>query len=327
VDYPGIAALSIGMTALVLALVDGNRWGWGSTAIVALLATAAVGLVAFVLVEMRGRAPMVQFEYFRSRSFLGANAVAFIVSFAMLAMFFFMALYMQNILHYSPLQAGLRFLPSTVVIIFAAPIAGRLADRIGPRPLIVAGLSLVSLALFLQSRVTDTTGYGELLPAFMIMGLGMGLTMSPMSTAAMNSVTSNKSGAASGILSMFRMVGGTFGVAASGALFQSLARTRVDERLAGLHLPAGIRSSIVDNIGSGASARSLHGIDPHVGAQVGSAMHDGFIHALSGALTLSCGVAAAGVLIAFALIEPKRKLRRAVDPARQPEAVEPLGVS
>jgi MFS family permease len=245
----------------------------------------------------------------------------------MLAMFFFMALYMQNILHYSPLQAGLRFLPSTVVIIFTAPLAGRLADRLGPRPLIVAGLSLVAVALFLQTRITDTTGYAELLPAFVIMGLGMGLTMSPMSTAAMNSVTAEKAGAASGILSMFRMVGGTFGVAAIGAIFQSLARTRIDDRLAGLHLPAGVRSKIVDGIGSGASPKSLHGIAPHAAVQVGSAMRDGFIHALSGALTLSCGVAAVGALIAFALIEPKHKLRRAADPARQPEAVEPLGAS
>src|SRR5437870_8099127 len=89
VDYPGIAALSVGLTALVLALVEGNRWHWGSAPIVALLATAGVGLVAFVLVELRGSAPMVQFDYFRSRSFVGANAVAFVISFAMLAMFFF----------------------------------------------------------------------------------------------------------------------------------------------------------------------------------------------------------------------------------------------
>ena len=114
---------------------------------------------------------------------------------------------------------------------------------------------------------------------------------------------------------MFRMVGGTFGVAAIGALFQSLARTRIDERLAGLHLPGGVRSGIVDSIGSGASAKSLHGVDPHAGAQVGSAIHDGFIHALSGALTLSCGVAAAGAFIAFALIEPTRASASAARPA------------
>src|SRR5919199_1186012 len=139
VDYPGIAALSTGLTALVLALVEGNRWGWGSPAIVALLATAVLGIVAFVLVELHGRAPMVQFEYFRSRSFVGANTVAFIVSFAMLGMFFFMALYMQNILEYSPLEAGIRFLPSTGVIIVVAPIAGRLPGRARPQPPVGAG--------------------------------------------------------------------------------------------------------------------------------------------------------------------------------------------
>ncbi|MEA2350825.1 MAG: hypothetical protein QOG86_1766 [Thermoleophilaceae bacterium] len=327
VDYPGIAALSVGLTALVLALVEGNRWGWESASIVALLATAVVGIVAFVLVEMHGRAPMVQFEYFRSKSFAGASSVAFIVSFAMLAMFFFMALYMQNILGYSPLEAGLRFLPSTVVIIFAAPISGRLADRIGPRPLIVTGLSLAAIALFMQSQVTVNSGYGELLPAFIIMGLGMGLTMSPMSTAGMNAVTPEKAGAASGILSMFRMVGGTFGVAAIGALFQSLARTRIDSKLSGLHLPNGVRSSIVDNLGSGASSQSLHGIAPAQAKQVGAAMHDAFVYALGGGLTLSASVAAVGAVLALLLIGPKRTTEaQRPDPATQPERAERAGV-
>jgi MFS family permease len=270
---------------------------------------------------------MIEFAYFRSRSFVGANGVAFIVSFAMLAMFFFMALYMQNFLRYSPLEAGIRFLPSTVVIIFTAPIAGRLADRIGPRPLIVTGLSFVAFALFLQSRLTVDSGYAQLLPAFMIMGLGMGLTMSPMSTAGMNAVTPDKAGAASGILSMSRMVGGTFGVAAIGALFQSLARTRIDERLAGLHLPAGTRASLVDNLGAGGGAKALHGMDPQRAHQLASGMRDAFIHALSGALTLSCAVAVVGAVIALVLIEPKRRQARQVDPARQPEAVEPIGAS
>src|SRR2546428_8948284 len=135
----------------------------------------------------------------------------------MLAIFFFMALYMQNILGYSPLQAGIRFLPSTVVIIVIAPIAGRLTDRIGARLPIAVGLTLVAIALYLQSRITVGTGYGYILPTFSLMGLGIGLTMSPMSTAAMNAVQETKAGLPSGILSMSRMLGGPFRLAAVGA--------------------------------------------------------------------------------------------------------------
>ena len=176
---------------------------------------------------------MVDFSLFRSRTFLGANMVGFIVSFAMLAMFFFTALYMQNILGYSALEAGVRFLPSTLMIVLIAPLAGRLADRIGPRPPMVAGLVLTTLALLLQTRIDLDTGYGLLLPAFVLMGIGMALVMSPMSTAAMNAVPAQKAGVGSGILSMSRMVGGTFGVAALGALFQHIARGDIARRARG----------------------------------------------------------------------------------------------
>jgi EmrB/QacA subfamily drug resistance transporter len=320
IDVPGIVTLSGGLTALILALVESNSWGWGSTKIIGLLAVAAIALVAFILVEVKySAAPMVQFEFFKSKTFFGANLVAFIVSFAMLAMFFLTALYIQNILGYTPLQAGVRFLPTTLMIVLIAPIAGRLADKIGPRPPMVTGLALTTLSLFLQTKITVSSGYTDLLPAFILMGIGMALVMSPMSTAAMNAVPATKAGVASGILSMNRMVGGTFGVALLGTIFQSMSRHRLEDNLANLPLSPGQKSAIADNIG-----QSSTGVG-HASQQIVQAAHDAFIHGFTGAMWLSVSVAAVGVLVAATLIQPVRK--PAPEAATQPEAAaEAIGV-
>lgn len=232
VDFAGVAAITVGMTALTLALVEAGEWGWSSVRVLGLFALAAVGLTVFALVERRVTVPMVDFSFFRSRTFFGANLVAFIVSFAMLGMFFFLTLYMQNILRYSPLETGIRFLPTTLMVIVVAPIAGHMTDRIGPRPLITAGLALVAISLGWQSFLTPTSSFGFLLPGFVLMGVGIALTMSPMSTAAMNAVDQSKAGVASGILSMNRMVGGTLGVAVLGTFIgQSSSRADFVESL------------------------------------------------------------------------------------------------
>jgi EmrB/QacA subfamily drug resistance transporter len=310
IDWPGIATLSIGLSALVLALVEGNSWGWDSGRVLGLFATAVVGIGAFLVIEPRVREPMVDFSLFRARTFLGANGVAFIVSFAMFAMFFFTALYLQNILGYSPIEAGVRFLPSTLMIVLIAPLAGRLTDRVGPRPLIVGGLSLVTFALFLQTRIDVDTGYGLLLPAFVLMGIGMALVMSPMSTAAMNAVVPEKAGVGSGILSMNRMVGATFGVAAIGALFQHLAGNELSKELAGTGVSKAQQEQIVHGLGTGGGG--------HMSPEVAHAARDAFIHAFSNGMWLSAGVAASGVLLALWLIAPKKAEQP--DGARQPEA-------
>ncbi len=229
VDFAGVAVLTGALTALVLALVEGNEWGWGSPAIVALLVGSAVGLVAFVAIELRVRVPMVEFRFFADRNFVGAVVVASIVSFSMLGVFFFLALYMQDILRYSPLEAGVRFLPSTLMIVGIAPVAGRLADRFGPRWLIAAGLTVVAASLYSFSGIAVDSTYGELLPGFMLLGIGIALTMSPMTSAAMNAVAVEKAGLASGVLSMFRMVGGSLGVAVTGAIFQGAVGTSFAE--------------------------------------------------------------------------------------------------
>ena len=315
VDLPGVATLTVGLAALVLALIKGNEWHWGSGREIALYAIALVGLATFAAIETRRRVPMVDFSFFRSRSFLGANIVAFIVSFAMLAMFFFLALYMQNIRGYSPLQAGVRFLPSTLMIVLIAPIAGRLADRVGPRPLMTFGLLCVSGSLFWQSSLTVSSAYTALLPGFVLMGIGMAFVMSPMSTAAMNAVEPTKAGVASGILSMSRMVGGTFGVAVLGALVSSLGSSKLAELLPGV--PASAREAMTNGLGSGSAGHA-------VPAQMVSAGHEAFVYALQNGLRLGASVAFLGAIVAWSLIgrdRPAEQTAAEIDvPEGAPEA-------
>jgi EmrB/QacA subfamily drug resistance transporter len=306
VDIPGVLTLTIGLGALVLALVEGNNWHWDSGREVALYLIAVVGLAGFGLIERRRREPMVDFSFFRSRTFLGANIVAFIVSFAMLAMFFFIALYMQNILHYTPLQAGVRFLPSTVMIVLIAPVAGRLADRVGPRPLMTFGLLTVSAALFWLSQLTVSSAYGTLLPGFVLMGIGMAFVMSPMSTAAMNAVDEAKAGVASGILSMSRMVGGTFGVAVLGALVSTLGRSKIDQLLPGM--PSGLRARLADSLGSGGV---LHGVP----ARIVDASQEAFVYALQYGLRLGAAVALIGASLAWLLVGRKAETAQPIEHA------------
>jgi EmrB/QacA subfamily drug resistance transporter len=312
IDYPGIATITIGLTALVLALIEGNSWGWGSARVMSLFAVAIIGVAAFVWIEVHSRAPMVDFRFFRSRSFLGSNLVAFLVTLAMFSQFFFIALYMQNILHYSPLATGIRFLPATVLIIVMGPLSGRLTDRIGPRPLMTGGMLTVASAVFVQSRLTIHSGYLLLLPGFVLMGIGMGLVMSPMSTAAMNSVDRTKAGVASGVLAMSRMVGGTVGLAVMGAVITAVGRAHLDTSLP--HVPAATRAHLANALGSG-------GVQ-HGSPQIVSALHGAFVSALSTGLLISTVVTLVGAVLAWILIEPMRpKLQPAAVEAAPPEPV------
>jgi EmrB/QacA subfamily drug resistance transporter len=313
VDYAGVATLTVALTALVLALIEGNSWGWGSVPVLSLLAGSVVMLGVFVLVELRVAVPMVEFRLFGSRNFVGSNLIALIVTFAMLSQFFFLALYMQNILGYSPLQAGVRFLPATLMIVAIAPLSGRLTDKIGARIPIAAGLVLVSVAMFWLTQIDPSTTYGDIFPSFMLMGIGMALVMSPMSTAAMNAVADAKAGIASGILSMNRMIGGTLGVAVIGAVFQATARSQLDSSLAGSGLTGGQRSEIAHGLGGGVSVVPS-GVSHDQASQIASAARDAFISAFASSMRVATGVAVAGVVVAVTLIRADRKSKEADAP-------------
>jgi EmrB/QacA subfamily drug resistance transporter len=292
IDYPGVVALTVGLGAIVLALVEANSWGWGSGRILGLFAVGAASLIAFAIAETRVPEPMVDFSFFRSRSFVGANLVAFMVTFAMLSVFFFLALYLQNIKGYTPLQAGVRFLPTTLVIIVIGPIAGRLSDRIGPRLPMVVGLLLTAGSLFWQGHLNVDTSYGFLVGAFVLLGFGIGLVMSPMSTAAMNAVDRTKAGVASGLVSMSRMVGGTFGVAVMGALITGLGKSKLDDTLP--NVPAAQRQHLADALGAGGGTQAK--------GPVGDAVREAFVYSLNNGLRIGAAASVAAAIVAWLLI-------------------------
>jgi len=161
---------------------------------------------------------MLPLELFRSGTYTGANLVVLLVALAMFGVFFFVSLYLQNILGYSAVQTGAAFLPLTILIILVAPIAGKTSDRIGSRGLMTAGMILIAAQLVMLSRLSVDARFWDLFPAFVIGGIGMGLTMTPSAAAATRSVPVEKAGVGAAVLNSARQVGGTMGIAVMGAI-------------------------------------------------------------------------------------------------------------
>ena len=180
----------MGLFALTFALIEANAYGWTDPVIVGLFVLSAVSLALFVLLEMHQRSPMLDLSLFRSSTFAGANVVALLVTLAMFGVFFFMSIYMQNVLGYSATKTGAAFLPMTILIILIAPIAGKSSDRIGSRALMTAGMLCLAVSLAIFSRLGLDSGFWDIFPGLVVGGFGMGLVMTPMTAAALGSVPS-----------------------------------------------------------------------------------------------------------------------------------------
>jgi EmrB/QacA subfamily drug resistance transporter len=240
-DLPGLVTSAVGLFALTYALIEANTYGWTSARILALFAVAATGLVAFVLFESRQRLPMLDLTLFRSGTFAGANTVMLLVALAMFGVFFFISLFVQNVLGYSAVEAGATFLPMTLMIVLIAPIAGKFSDRAGSRWLMASGMMLVAGSLLLFAQLDASSSFWDVFPGMLVGGLGMGLAMTPTAAAAMGSVPTDKAGVGSAVLNSMRQVGGSMGIAVMGAIVTSnVTGTRGDPRapaefIEGLH--------------------------------------------------------------------------------------------
>jgi EmrB/QacA subfamily drug resistance transporter len=233
-DWGGVILSAAAIFALVYALIEGPKFGWTSPQTLGLLLVSAALFAIFVWWERRVPDPMVKLELFGIRNFWVANVIGLAIPFGLFGIFFPMTVFLQGALDMTPFEAGLTMMPMSLMLMFVAPVSGRLSDRIGARWILTTGLTLVTVGILLiTSRVSTTTDWQALLPALLVTGTGMGMTFAPMTAAAMSRVPPRISGSASGILNTSRNIGQLLGIAVLGSVLQS--------RL-GLHAGAEFRS-------------------------------------------------------------------------------------
>ncbi len=217
-DLGGTALVTGALFCLVWGLIKSDTRGFGSAYVIAFLVAGLLLAVGFVGWERRNRDPMLPLEFFAQRAFTVSDAVMLLVGFAMFGAIYWGALYLQNIQGYSALQAGARTLPWTMMILFVAPIAGRLNARIGARYLAAAGMALLSVGMIGLAQLQDDSPYSHIWPFFMLAGIGTALAMPTLSATAMGAIPAEKAGIASGVLNTARQVGGALGIAVLAAV-------------------------------------------------------------------------------------------------------------
>jgi EmrB/QacA subfamily drug resistance transporter len=220
IDWPGLAALSVGLTAVVLALIQSRVWSGGVVAALAAIGIAA--LAVFWAIEHRVREPIVEFSLFRNRPYFGASAAAFALVGAYWAVMFFQPQYLQDVRGHSPIACGLLVLPITVPMVFVSPFSGRLIGRFGARGLMTVGMVCGLVGLLLLTQIGGDSSYALLLAGYLLFGVALGLVYAPMSTAAMAAMPGEKVGIAAGVLAMDRVLAGAVALAGSGAIFHAL---------------------------------------------------------------------------------------------------------
>ena len=213
-DLGGALSVTAALATLVYALVEAPDAGWGSTQTIGLLAVAAALFGAFVAIEQRSAAPLVPFSIFRLRTLTGANVVGILTGASLFSMFFFISLYMQNVLGYSAIKTGLSYLPLAVSIILAAGIASQLVTRIGFKPVLATGMALIAAGLFWFGQISADGGFvADVLGPSLLAAVGLGFAFVPQTIAAVSGVSDREAGLASGLINTSQQVGGALGLA------------------------------------------------------------------------------------------------------------------
>ncbi|MEM7007752.1 MAG: MFS transporter [Thermodesulfobacteriota bacterium] len=227
IDLWGLVTLVIGISSLVLAIMQGPEWGWGSSAIISLFAVSAVFLVMFYVVELKVKEPLIEIDLFKNGTFSSSNLAIFTGQYTKIAVIVFGALYLQQVLKMDPLKAGVMLFPALVPIPFMAVLAGNATDKYGPRNPVLIGLFLGAIALFAMGLTAGTDRYLYLVPTLVLWGISVSWMFAPALVAVMNAVPAEKQGQASGIVLTAQIFGATIGLAILSAVLNELHNFRI----------------------------------------------------------------------------------------------------
>ena len=298
-DAAGLVSFSAALFLLVFGLLRGNAEGWSSSLIVSVLAAAGVLLVAFVLIERRQERPMLDLSLFRRPAFIGVSIGTVAIGAGMFAMFLYISLYLQDVLSYSPLDAGLRFLPLSALVFFVPLATQRLAARVPARILMGSGLLIISVGLLLMHGLTPSSGWTSLLAGFLVAGVGIGLVNPAIGSTALAVVQPARSGMASGFSNTCRLAGVATGIAALGAVFQHRITTTLSDRL-----PHG-GGRLSGMVASGGPHAVAQAFPPGQRAVLVDASQHAFVAGLNSILLVGSGILLCGAVASLALIRAR----------------------
>ena len=312
-DLPGVGLISAALACLTFALIEGQKYGWTSATIVSLFAGAALGFGLFYRREHRVRQPLIDFSLFRSLNFAAGNVTGLLLSAAMMGAFFTIPIFLQSVLGFSAIKAGLVMVPMSVVIIFAAPAAGTLSDRLGSKWIVAVGMLMLAFGLAWMAglvpgvaKISPATTPLSLLVPFVCSGIGIGLAVAPVTSAGMATAPRDRIGNASGVLSTTRQVGSLMGIAVLGAVLQNRITANVTAGIGSIQgLPEAIRHKVIAAVARGGlqtgMPRGGSGMPAAARAMMAALFKSWFTNAVASTFTVAVALAVVGGLCALLL--------------------------
>jgi EmrB/QacA subfamily drug resistance transporter len=308
VDVRGFVCLAGGICLLALPLIEASQWGWTAPPIIFAFVAAALLIGAFVVVERRANNPIFELGLFRHRNFAAGAMVKFSMNFVMTAVFFLLAIYTQEVLHYSPTDSGLVLLPVSLTFLLGLPLGERLLDRTGPRAPMLIGLGLMAVGVYFLSDLETATDLSLWAP-LLVLGFGLGIILTPVNAAALNAVPTVKHGEAAGILSTMIAIGSVFGVAISGAVFKELEDSKLEHVLGRSGYPPHLDQHRLHDLlaHSPPSERYLHQFTD-VQHRLVQAVDESFRYGIESAIRLSAGLLVLTLILTAVMVRGAPRL-------------------